>query len=221
MGSSVVSLAQETQGFELLAAVRRLDRLSATEYAEIASLTPDVVLDFTIDPGPISGLELAEKFGCPFLVGTTGMSQQTTEKLVLASNRVPLLLAPNTSIMVARMRQLVTMAAAVFQDQTSISIEETHRSTKRDAPSGTALDLAAAIDAINPKARAHDHIKSNRLEGASPSHEIRFEAPEENLKIFHNARSNMAYARGALAAARWIAGRPPGCYSMDDVVSSA
>ena len=219
MGSAVTSIAGETPDFELIAGVRRLDQYSDSDRAKLASFQPDVVLDFTIDPGPLGGLELAQEFSCPLLVGTTGMSQQTTEKIVLASKSLPVLLAPNTSIMVAQMRQLVTMAATCFGMDTKVSIEETHQSTKRDAPSGTALDLAAAISAVHPKSKVRDHIRSNRIEGASPSHEISFETPEEIFKIFHNARSNRAYALGALAAARWIVGRSPGCYSMADVVT--
>lgn len=220
MGSAVTSIAGETSDFELAAGVRRLEQYSDADRAKLASLQPDVVLDFTLDPGPLAGLELAQESGCALLVGTTGMSRQTTEKIVLASKSLPVLLAPNTSIMVAQMRQLVTTAAAFFGIDAKVSIEETHQSTKRDAPSGTALDLAAAINAVNPKSQVQDHIKSNRIEGASPSHEISFETPEEIFKIFHNARSNRAYALGALAAARWIVGRSPGCYSMADVVTS-
>lgn len=219
MGSAVVNEIENTQGFELATGVRRLDGISNKQRAMIASSKVDVVLDFSLDPGPLLALELAQNCGCGLLVGTTGMSQQTTEKLVLASNSLPVLIAPNTSIMVAQMRQLVTNAAAQFGRDVETSIEETHQATKRDAPSGTALDLAAAIDAASPGSRVLDHIKSNRVEGASPSHEIRFEAPEEILKIFHNTRSNRAYARGALTAARWLAGRPPGCYSMADVIA--
>jgi 4-hydroxy-tetrahydrodipicolinate reductase len=144
--------------------------------------------------------------------------------------------AANTSLGVALLAQLVERAARVLGPDWDIEISETHHRTKADAPSGTALLLGeAAARGRKTKLRAErgrNGTGLKRQEGAigfaslrggtvAGEHDVLFLGPEERLVLSHAAESRMIFARGALAAARFLVGRPAGIYSMRDVISAS
>ena len=193
----------------------------------------DVLVDFS-DPSALqASLDRAVNAGIPILVGTTGLDDFAGRRLATAAEEVAVLRAANTSLGVALLSDLVERAARVLGPDWDIEILEMHHRLKADAPSGTALalgDAAARGRETKLKAeRGRDGTGLKREEGAigfaslrggtvAGDHDVIFAGPEERLILSHRAENRMIFARGALAAVRFLVGKPAGLYSMRDVV---
>jgi 4-hydroxy-tetrahydrodipicolinate reductase len=194
----------------------------------------DVLVDFSAPSALGNSLDRATSAGIPILVGTTGLSATADRLIDQAAKRVAVLRAPNTSLGVAVLSDLVERAARALGSNWDIEILEMHHRMKADAPSGTALALgeAAARGRGTPlhAERGRDGTGLERNEGAigfaslrggtvAGEHDVVFAGTEERLILSHRAESRMIFARGALAAARFLAGKPAGLYSMRDVIT--
>lgn len=194
----------------------------------------DVLVDFSAPSALHASLGRAIESGIPILVGTTGLGPAADEQIARAATRIAVLRAANTSIGVALLSDLVERAARALGPDWDIEILEMHHRMKADAPSGTALALgeAAARGRGTPlqAERARDGTGLERNEGAigfaslrggtvAGEHDVVFAGDEERLILSHRAESRMIFARGALAAARFLVGKPAGLYSMRDVIS--
>jgi 4-hydroxy-tetrahydrodipicolinate reductase len=195
----------------------------------------DVLLDFSAPAALQASLDRGVSAGIPILIGTTGLGPGADRLITEAAKRVAVLRAPNTSLGVAVLSDLVERAAKALGSDWDIEILEMHHRMKADAPSGTALALgeAAARGRGTPlhAERGRDGTGLERNEGAigfaslrggtvAGEHDVVFAGTEERLILSHRAESRMIFARGALAAARFLVGKPAGIYSMRDVISS-
>ncbi len=193
----------------------------------------DVLVDFSAPNALQASLDRAVSAGVPILVGTTGLDELADNRIAAAANEVAVLRAANTSIGVALLAELVERAARVLGDGWDIEISETHHRLKADAPSGTALMLGDAAAAGRGEAldaeRGRDGTGLKRNAGAigfaslrggtvAGDHDVMFLGPDERLILSHRAESRMIFARGALAAARFLVGKKAGLYSMRDVI---
>jgi 4-hydroxy-tetrahydrodipicolinate reductase len=193
----------------------------------------DVLVDFSAPAALQSSLARAVEAGIPILVGTTGLGPAADGQIAQAATRIAVLRAPNTSIGVALLSDLVERAARALGPDWDIEILEMHHRLKADAPSGTALALgeAAARGRGMPlqAERGRDGTGLERNEGAigfaslrggtvAGEHDVMFAGDQERLILSHRAESRMIFARGALAAARFLVGKPAGLYSMNDVI---
>jgi 4-hydroxy-tetrahydrodipicolinate reductase len=193
----------------------------------------DVLVDFSAPVALQSSLNRAVEAGIPILVGTTGLGPAADGQIAHAATRIAVLRAPNTSIGVALLSDLVERAARALGPDWDIEILEMHHRMKADAPSGTALALgeAAARGRGMPfrAERGRDGTGLERNEGAigfaslrggtvAGEHDVVFAGDQERLILSHRAESRMIFARGALAAARFLVGKPAGLYSMHDVI---
>jgi 4-hydroxy-tetrahydrodipicolinate reductase len=186
----------------------------------------DVVVDFSSDLGTRDAIGLAKARGVPLLSGTTGLTEGTRSLMREASTHVAILHAPNTSLGVAVARRLVEgMSRALHRaagPEFSLEIVETHHVHKVDAPSGTALALADAIDRGLAGPEAHtvhfdrSRIASIRQGEVIGDHEVRARGPGEILTVSHHAVSRDLFALGALRLAVWLATRSPGMHTVDD-----
>jgi 4-hydroxy-tetrahydrodipicolinate reductase len=215
MGRAIAAAAAEDPGFVI-----------DEEYG-------DVLVDFS-DPSALqASLDRAVNAGIPILVGTTGLDDFAGRRLATAAEEVAVLRAANTSLGVALLSDLAERAARVLGPDWDIEILEMHHRLKADAPSGTALalgDAAARGRETKLKAeRGRDGTGLKREEGAigfaslrggtvAGDHDVIFAGPEERLILSHRAENRMIFARGALAAVRFLVGKPAGLYSMRDVV---
>ncbi|GAA4716119.1 4-hydroxy-tetrahydrodipicolinate reductase [Sphingomonas lutea] len=201
----------------------------------LSSDSGDVLIDFSVPNALQDSLDRATSAGVPILVGTTGLGPDADAQLAEAAKSVAVLRASNTSLGVALLADLVERAARVLGPDWDIEIAETHHRHKADAPSGTALllgDAAARGRGGQVKAeRGRDGTGLERAVGAigyaalrggtvAGDHDVLFLGPEERIILSHRAESRMIFARGALAAARFLASKPAGLYSMRDVVSA-
>ena len=193
----------------------------------------DVLIDFSAPAALQASLDRAVSAGVPILIGTTGLDQLADQRIAAAAKEVAVLRAPNTSLGVALLAELVERAAKALH--WDIEIAETHHRMKADAPSGTALALgeaAARGRGVELKAeRGRDGTGLKRESGAigfvslrggtaAGDHDVLFLGPDERLILSHRAENRMIFARGALAAARFLVGKPAGLYSMRDVIGS-
>jgi len=215
MGKAIAAAVAEDSGFEL-------DQDHA-----------DVLIDFSAPAALQASLDRALSAGVPILIGTTGLDEAAERQIAEAANSVAVLAAPNTSLGVALLADLVERAARVLGSDWDIEISETHHRMKSDAPSGTALLLgevaARARGAELNFVKGRDGSGLERQRGAigfaslrggtvAGEHDVLFLGPEEQLILSHRAESRMIFARGALVAARFLVGRSPGLYSMRDVI---
>jgi len=171
----------------------------------------------------------------PILVGTTGLDDLAQRRIAQAAQEIAVLPAANTSLGVALLSELVERAAGVLGPNWDIEIVEAHHRNKADAPSGTALALGEAAARGRRGAmiaeRGRDGTGLKRSDGAigfasvrggtiAGDHDVMFLGAEERVILSHRAESRSIFARGALAAARFLHRKPAGLYSMRDVVGS-
>ena len=196
----------------------------------------DVLVDFSAPTALQASLDRAISAGIPILIGTTGLDAAADERIAAAAKQIAVLRAANTSLGVNLLAELVERAAHVLGPDWDIEIAETHHRNKTDAPSGTALLLGEAAargrGAPMDAERGRDGIGLERASGAigfaslrggtvAGDHDVLFLGPDERLILSHRAESRMIFARGALAAARFLVGKPAGLYSMQDVIGAA
>lgn len=158
----------------------------------------------------------AAEAGWPLIIGVTGLDAATEDALAKAAERIPVLLAPNFSLGVALLRQLVQEAALVLGPDFDIGILDVHHRHKRDAPSGTARALGDALKAVGRSAE----IVAQRLGAVIGDHTVTFAGPGERLLLTHHAEDRALFARGALAAAEFLQTQAPGTYEMADVLAA-
>lgn len=198
----------------------------------------DVLVDFSTPDALQISLERAVSAPLPILVGTTGLQPDHHSAIAEAAKSVPIIQAPNTSLGINLLRDLVEQATARLGPDWDIEILEMHHRHKVDAPSGTALMLAqsaakgrgATIQELSrfnrigfdPHAREPGIIGYASLRGGSVAgeHVVILATDGERIELGHRAESRMIFARGALAAARFLVGKPAGLYSMRDVIAA-
>ena len=232
MGRTLLALLDEDGG-QLHAA---LDQPSP-EALEAALDGADVAVDFTAPEASAALAEACAARGGPALViGTTGLDAGQEERIARAAERVAVVRSGNFSLGVNLLLGLVRQAAAALPARDyDVEIFEAHHRRKVDAPSGTALMLGEAAAAgrgttlAETAVRGRDGLTGPRPEGAIGfsvlrgggivgDHSVVLAAEDEVLTLSHSARDRNLFARGALTAAAWTAGRPPGLYGMDDVL---
>jgi len=208
----------------------------------VLSGTPDglpldgsVVVDFTSPQATMTLLSAVEGADARFVVGTTGLSEEETSRIRAAARRLPIVLSPNMSLGVNLLFVLTELAAKKLGETFDIEIVEAHHRLKKDAPSGTARKLgeiaAAAIgvgydEAVRngragfPGERTRKEIGMHAVRGGDivGDHTVLFAAMGERLELRHVMHSRTTLARGAVAAAKWVASRGPGLYSMRDIL---
>ena len=198
----------------------------------------DVLIDFSAPDALRASLDRAVAGEIPILVGTTGLQPEHRAAIAAAAKTIAVIHAPNTSLGINLLRDLVEQAATRLGPEWDIEILEMHHRHKVDAPSGTALMLGQSaaqgrgstlqelsrFDRISehPHAREPGTIGYASLRGGSVAgeHVVILATNGERIELGHRADSRMIFARGALAAARFLAGKPAGLYTMRDVIAA-
>ena len=217
MGKAIAAVAAEDPGFQI-----------DQDHGE-------VLVDFSAPGALQKSLDRAVSAAIPVLIGTTGLDELADQRIATAAKDVAVLRAANTSLGVALLGELVERAARVLGPDWDVEIAETHHRMKADAPSGTALLLGEAAargrgTALNAE-RGRDGTGLKRAPGSigfaslrggtvAGDHDVMFLGPDERLMLSHRAENRAIFARGALAAARFLVGQPAGLYSMRDVIGA-
>lgn len=194
----------------------------------------DVVVDFTTPAASVQLAKFAAEASVAHVIGSTGFSPEQDLEIAQAAGMIPIIKSGNMSLGVTLLAALVRQAAEALPDF-DIEILEMHHRMKTDAPSGTALllgDAAAAgrkVRAEDVAVRGRDGHTGARTEGAIGfaslrggtvvgEHAVILAGPQERLTLSHSAEDRSIFAHGALVAARWAHGKPPGLYGMRDVL---
>jgi 4-hydroxy-tetrahydrodipicolinate reductase len=201
-----------------------------------SAISPErLLIEFSIPDASLDHLRLVAKVGGRAVIGTTGFSQAQREEIVSLSRNAAIFVAPNMSVAVNVAYSVLATMAKVLGNDYDIEIMETHHRFKKDAPSGTALRMAEVIaEALGrdlstaavygrqghpgERTRGEIGIMSLRSGDVVGEHTVSFGTLGERIELTHRAHSRDTFARGALRAAQWLVGKPPGLYSMQDVL---
>jgi 4-hydroxy-tetrahydrodipicolinate reductase len=249
MGQRLVHLAREDAGLTLGAALEAPGHpQQGRDVGEVAGLGPvgvtvrsdlplgqrlDVLIDFSSPEGTMAVLPLCVGRRIPLVVATTGHTPAQRQEIEAAAHETALLMAPNMSLAVNVLFELVRQAATLLAGKGfDVEVVERHHRFKKDAPSGTALHFARIVQ----EAMGQTQLRHGRegLVGERPAHEIGvhalrvgdnvgehtivFSTLGETLELTHRGHTRDSYARGALLAAKSLAGKAPGRYTMKDVL---
>ncbi|WP_049922732.1 4-hydroxy-tetrahydrodipicolinate reductase [Halopiger djelfimassiliensis] len=240
MGREVIAAVTDREDCDVAFAVNRdpgdetVAGVAVEPAAEFESLVvdrdPRVVIDFT---GPASALEYAQACadaGVAFVTGTTGFDETETAALEAAGESIPVLHAPNFARGVGALVNAVGEAVRSLPGY-DVELVETHHSAKRDAPSGTANRLLAAIEAngefgerthgregVTPRTEGEIGVHALRAGDITGEHEIVIAGNHEEVRLTHRAEDRAVFAAGAVDAAVWIDGRTNGVYDFANVI---
>ena len=200
-------------------------------FEELGVVDADVVIDFSHHSAIADVLAYAKKINAAVVVGTTGHTEDEKALINDASKELPVFFTGNVSMGIAVLCRLAKQAAAFFPDA-DIEIVETHHTRKVDAPSGTALMLYNAIKEVRPNATANcgragegkrtkDEIGIHalRLGNVVGIHEVHIHTGNQSLTLKHESGSRAMLADGAVAAAKFMEGKPKGLYNMEDILN--
>jgi 4-hydroxy-tetrahydrodipicolinate reductase len=250
MGRRVIALLAETHGCELAAALERpghpdlgrdagaLAGMEALGVQLSAGLSgkPDVLIDFSAPEGATARARDCAERGVAVVIGTTGLSaEQLTEIRERVATKVPVLVAPNMSIGVNLLFRLAEDVARALGEGYDVEIVEAHHRRKKDAPSGTAMELARRVcralgkdpqaslcygrqGLVGPRKAGEVGVHAVRVGDIVGEHTVTFAGDGECVELVHKAGSRDVFARGAIRAAMFLVGKAPGVYSMQDVL---
>mgnify|MGYP001569464305 CR=1 FL=1 len=223
MGRRIFELASQDREFELALALEKkgtpvigkeLGKLKISSSPDGLFLI-DVFVDFTTPEATESNLDYAARYKKALVLGTTGLTEAQLKKVEEVSGVVPVVFSPNMSVGVNILFAILPEITKRLGPDYSIEIIEAHHRGKKDAPSGTAKKFGQILADITKKEIPTHAIRLGDIVG---DHTIIFCGNSERIEIKHQAHSRDLFALGALKAAKWVMGRPPGLYSMQDVL---
>ncbi len=238
MGKTVTELARDMEGIEIVAGVD-INGSAGQDYPVFSSLEEcdvkaDAVIDFSFASAVDGLLAACEKKGLPVVLCTTGLSDEQLKRVEETSRHIAILRSANMSLGVNLLLKLVQDAAKVLAEAGfDMEIVEKHHRKKMDAPSGTALALADSINEAMDKSYHYTYDRSTRRQARDEKeigisavrggtivgeHDVIFAGQDETITLSHSAYSKAVFAKGALEAAKFLAGKRPGLYSMKDVI---
>lgn len=239
MGRVIASLIKEREDCAVIAGIDKVNDKYG-DFPIFASLfdmpeKPDVVIDFS-HPSVLSDLlSYCKMNGCAAVIATTGYSDEERAQITAASSQIPIFFTFNMSLGINLLAELAKQAVKVLGSQFDIEILEKHHNQKKDAPSGTAIMLAEAINeelgnkyhpvydrhsVRRPREKTEIGISSVRGGTIVGEHDIIFAGHDEVITLSHSAQSKEVFAVGAVNAAVFLNGKPAGMYDMNDLINA-
>ncbi|MBR0512586.1 MAG: 4-hydroxy-tetrahydrodipicolinate reductase [Ruminococcus sp.] len=237
MGKNIYSCIKEREDCEVVAGID----VYTEQYADFPivetpaqlPVKPDVIIDFSNPAGLDALLEYCLSTGTPLVIGSTGYDDAQIAKIKSAANQIPLFFTFNMSLGINLLVELAKKAASILGDQFDIEIVEKHHNQKIDAPSGTAIMLANAINETLDNSKHYVYDRHSRRQKREKSeigmhsirggtivgeHDIIFAGNDEVITLSHSAASKMVFAEGAVNAAVFLKDKPAGLYDMSQMV---
>jgi 4-hydroxy-tetrahydrodipicolinate reductase len=249
MGTRLIQLIQADPALSLGAALERSDHprlgedvgplaglgLLGVPLSAALDRGVDVVIAFSLPAATLALAEVCRERGIPLVVGTTGFEPEQRRALERVANRIALLISPNLSRAVNVLMRLAGEAARALGGAADIEIVERHHHFKKDAPSGTALQLAEIVGRavgsdrfvhgrqglVGERPRGEIGLHAVRTGDNPGEHTVVFGLMGECLELSHRALNRDGFALGALDAAKFLAGKPPRLYTMDDLLGGS
>ncbi len=237
MGKNLMELIADAPDLHISAGIDRntLDNVSFPQYASFdeEGISGDVIVDFSHYSLVPALLDFSERTGIPAVICTTGLTEETLDQIQAVSAKTPLFKSGNMSLGINLMLDLVKKAASILEDQFDVEILEKHHNKKVDSPSGTAKMIAQAVASAYTEDRSFVYGREGNQSKRQPKevgiHAIRggtivgehtaiFAGTDEIIEITHKAASKKVFAKGALAAARFLVDQKPGLYNMNNIL---
>ena len=194
----------------------------------------DVVIDFSLPEGTMKFLPACRRRRVPMVVGTTGLTASQQAEVSDSAREIALVQAANFSVGINVLLNVVAMVARAVGEDYDVEVAETHHRFKKDAPSGTAIALARSVCAARgkdygdqavlgrggqcPRKPGEIGMHALRVGDTVGEHTVHFGNLGETIHVGHTAHTRDTFVRGALRAAQWVQGKPPGLYNMQDVL---
>ncbi|MCY3625597.1 MAG: 4-hydroxy-tetrahydrodipicolinate reductase [Candidatus Dadabacteria bacterium] len=209
--------------------------VSVSDSISEAARDSDVIIDFTVPEATLAHAEYSVRNGKSMVIGTTGFEPGQREELLGMLRRIPCVFSPNMSVGINVLFEISRQVASHLGESYDAEIFEAHHRGKADSPSGTAIALAEAVAAglgseLEDVARYERHgrigargegeigIQTLRGGDVVGDHTVMFLGDGERVELTHRATSRENFSAGAIRAAKWIPGKPPGVYAMRDVL---
>lgn len=237
MGNEVAMRVENEENMQIVAGIGLEEDLSGKFpiYSKIEDVKEkiDVIIDFSVPKATFKVLEYAKKEKTPIVIATTGFSNDELEKIEELSKEIPIFRSANMSLDINLMAEIVKKVAKVLQD-TDIEIIETHHNRKIDAPSGTAILLADAINEVLENKKEYDFNRMQKREARNKNeigfssirggnivgeHTVAFFGENETLEIKHTSYSRQVFVEGAIKSAKFIMTKENGLYNMNDLIN--
>ena len=235
LGGALDIAGSPALGSDPLAALGRSSAVRVTAELHAGLAGADVLIDFTRPEGTLAHLAVCRELGVRAVIGTTGFSDAQKALVAEHARHVAIVMAPNMSLGVNVVLRLLDVAARALASDYDIEVIEAHHRHKVDAPSGTALAMGEVLARAtgrklddcavwgrhgvtgerDPSAIGFSVIRGGDIVG---DHTVLFAGTGERIEITHKSSSRATYALGSLRAARFVAGRAPGLYGMNDVL---
>ena len=214
MGSAISALLpSETKALQY----SRLNADNINSFAQDLQICEGVI-DISHAENIKWALDACIKARKPYMCGTTGLQESHSNMLKAAGITIPVLYAANTSLGIAVLKKAVALVAKAFGQNADITISETHHRLKKDAPSGTALELGKVIEQIGyPQSMLN--FTSLRGGNVPGEHTVHFFQGDETIRLSHECLNRNVFADGAIKAAQWLFKQPPGLYNLDSMLS--
>lgn len=197
------------------------DQISQASDLNIVGIdsNPDVLIDFTSPAGVVEHLDYCLQHNIAMVIGVTGFSEDQFKIIEQSATQIPIVFSANMSIGVNICYKLLAQAAKLFDSSWNVKISDVHHQHKKDSPSGTAKHMARVIAAERDVDVSSIEITSERRDEVVGEHTVTFVSATETVTINHTANTRDIFAIGAVNAARWVYGKNPGFYSMNDVIA--
>lgn len=237
MGNAVARCCKEDENVKIIAGVDRAETLCefpVFKSFDDVTVKPDVIIDFSNVAVLDSLLEFAVKNNIPAILATTGYSQAQIASINKAATKIPLFFTANMSLGVNLLCSLAKNAVKILGDNFDIEIIEKHHNQKLDAPSGTALMLANAVNSVSDDKYNYEYDRHSKRQKRSKNeigihsirggtivgeHDVIFAGHDEVITLSHSAQSKEVFAAGAVKAAKFIVGKDCGMYDMSDILN--
>ena len=224
MGGRIFNLARDDKEFNIVLGLERrghpqiggiVEGLEVTNELEKIS-SCDCLVEFSNPSATLEHINITLNYSKCVVIGTTGFSNEDMSVIRKSAAKIPILMSPNMSIGVNLLFRLVKEAAGILKGY-KVYLEEAHHIDKKDAPSGTAKKLADILkeEGFDIKYESIVSIREHEIIG---DHSVVFKSNVDQIKLSHSAKTRDIFARGALRAVKWIVGKKPGFYSMEDVL---
>ena len=195
-------------------AIAKTGKKVESDFSKIAG-SCDVLIEFTSPSATLEHLGAAVKNKKAMVIGTTNLSPEEVNRIKDASTKIPVVFSPNMSIGANLMFRITEEIAKALGSDYQVEIVEAHHDQKKDAPSGTAKRLGEAVSKVKGKMPPMHSIRLGDIVG---DHTVIFAGKGERIELTHRAHSRDAFAKGGLDAAKFLIGKKPGFYTMEDVI---
>jgi 4-hydroxy-tetrahydrodipicolinate reductase len=224
MGQRILKIAQDTEGIKVIFGLEQEQHPQAGQEVKGVPIVSDsgkirecdCLIEFTTPQATLEHLYEVVRQKKSFVIGTTGLTQSQQKEIEQASRSIPLVFAPNMSGGVNLLFELIQTAAKILKSY-NVNVTEAHHIHKKDSPSGTAKEIVKILTGQGFEIKNED-VAAIREDEIVGDHKVVFDSDTDRIELSHSAKTRDIFAQGSVKAALWLQDKPPGLYSMKEVL---